>query len=522
MKRSTHIALGAIACWLCVVAPSQPVSAQLTTAKSFWEAFTRAVAPQTNTSERPSADRSLPNESRPAAGPSPSAEPSLSVGTSLSTSASAEASASGDAWDFQFDLFQLLLEEQGLIAARDLEAALEAPRESVIVLAGVIQKDLLPWEKIGRFLEDGGVVLLAVDTDRNMKLPEIGRFSIGPVTADDPRIRYSVFPDCVQVTEITNVQSQFGGVFNIVTNRSAWFLPESQGPFVWEAIARFPRGCLPGPSQGKPLLAIGRPVAGGQGFLLVSADGSLLTNGMLWHGDNAVLAIRIASLLAGNGQRKSRLVFIGDGESLGAARDRLPPKPPHADENNQPKIKVPEPQLSQVLKVANAVVKEVVDSNVLNETLKQQPRNVSPSRYFRALLILLALALSLWALARLWFSGTLRPIHLRRRKMRSAYELQAVSGEAVSGDAAGDYRQSAGYLAREFCRELTGSRSSADWQKYAGQVLSSTSSVPGADRHELVRIVDIASRGHRARMSGADFQQLGKTIAALRIKYSQA
>jgi hypothetical protein len=348
-----------------------------------------------------------------------------------------------------------------------------------------------------------------------MTVPGIGTFKHGPVTATDPSIRYSVFADCVRVSDIANVGSMFGGVFTIVTNRSTWFLPDSSGAFTWETIAKFPRGCLPEASQGKPLLALGRPASGGQGRILVSADASLLTNGMLWHGDNAVLAIRIAALLSGN--RKSRLVFVADGLVLGSARDRLPPRPPTEPSNADARPKLPEPRLSQLLKLGNAVAKEVVDSNVLNETLKQQPRNLQPSRYFRALLALITAGLLTWILWRLWTNRSLRPIQLRRRRMRSAYELRA-----ATGDDSGDYRQAAGYLAREFCRELTGSRSSADWQKYAARVSSSTASVSPVDRHALVRIVDVASRGYRVRMTGAEFEQLGKTIAALRVKHCQA
>lgn len=423
---------------------------------------------------------------------------------------SADMPATDEEWHFRLDLFQLLLEEQGLTEQLDLDFALAQPRGSVIVVTGAVEKNMLPWNRLLRFIEDGGTLLLA--SDKDVSLPGIGRFYTGPVIGTDPSTRYRSFSDCVRVSEITNAEGMFKSVGTIVTNRSTWFLPETRGAFQWQTVAQFPRECLPEASRGKPLLALGRPVSGGRGLIVVSADASLLTNGMLWHGDNAVLAIRLASLLSRGDKRQ--LVFIADGQILGNARDRLPPPPSSSNPNRPPQAKPPEPQLSQMLKLVNAVVKEVVDSNVINETLKQQPRNVRAWRYFQLLLVVLTALFFAWALIKLLTSGTLRPILLRRRRMRSAYELQAT----VGGDQAGDYRQSAGYLAREFCRQLTGSPSSADWQKYAASLSASTSALPGADQRELIRIVDMASRGCRVRMSSADLQQLGKTLAVLRIK----
>ncbi|MCC6509959.1 MAG: hypothetical protein IT423_12705, partial [Pirellulaceae bacterium] len=76
-------------------------------------------------------------------------------------------------------------------------------------------------------------------------------------------------------------------------------------------------------------------------------------------------------------------------------------------------------------------------------------------------------------------------------------------------------RTAAGYLAREFCQQWTGSIHSSDWQQTLG-VLMVRGTLAPADKQELTRIVDIASRGCHERMTGPDFQKLGKTIAKLR------
>ena len=430
--------------------------------------------------------------------------------------------ASADAWHFQFDLFQLLLEEQGLSQMVELDDAFATPQVAVIVIVGPSPEVAASLSgQMLSFVRAGGTLLLASDSQLTAR--GIGSFMTGPVTAKYAKDRYRTFPDCVRVTDINNLGLRFNGVLNLITNRSTWFLPATRG-LEWETIARFPRDCLPATNQQKRLLALGRPaqigpasdaMTGNTGMMLVSADASLFTNGMLWYGDNAVMAIRTSSLLCTPG--KSRLAFIADGQLMRSARQRLQPQPSEQAQDLQIPPVPPKPDLAQLLKLVNAVAKEVGDSNVLNETLQQRPRNVQPNRYFQALLVLIIAGLLLWAVWKLLVSGSLRPILLRHRTMRSAYELRAVGGDEV-----GDYRQSAGYLARELCWELTGSRSSADWQKAAAQLLSAKRAGTDDDPSELIRIIDIASRGRHERMSAVHFQQLGQTIAALRAKQLRA
>jgi hypothetical protein len=58
---------------------------------------------------------------------------------------SLDPAATESAWHFQFDLFQLLLEEQGLVELPELDMALNTPRDAVIVVTGVIHRQSLPW-----------------------------------------------------------------------------------------------------------------------------------------------------------------------------------------------------------------------------------------------------------------------------------------------------------------------------------------------------------------------------------------
>jgi len=344
-------------------------------------------------------------------------------------------------------------------------------------------------------------------------VPAIARFVGQRVTAGTPGNRYQDYDDCVKVTAIAE-GSELKGVSTIITNRSSWMELDSSGPFEWDVLASFPEDCVPAASQGQALLALGHPDDNDKGIAILSADASLFTNGMLWHGDNAVLAIRVATLLAGTDRQ--HLAFWADvnGRALAAARDQVEQRARSAQPlpTEQP---LPEPDLAKMLKLANALASEVAQSNVLNETLKQRPRHVLPSRYFRVLLIMATAAMFVGAVWLLVTSGALRPFSAVGRKAAG----QTVPGQRVlAPNPAGDFRTPAGYLAREFCWELTGSRQSTDWQKYLARQLSSEPTLSPPDQHELAKIIDIASRGCRERMSVSDFQQLGKTIAALRAK----
>ena len=66
-------------------------------------------------------------------------------------------------WHFRHELFQMLLEERGLKVAESLDAALESPRDSVIVMIGKLGRvHSANAENLSTFAERGGAVLLAL------------------------------------------------------------------------------------------------------------------------------------------------------------------------------------------------------------------------------------------------------------------------------------------------------------------------------------------------------------------------
>ncbi len=415
---------------------------------------------------------------------------------------------------WRYDFFQLLLEEKKLRVERSAQSIMSNAAKSVMVVANDGNNALRAVEtrSMIQYVESGGALLLIHELNGSRRadalaLLDLGVFSKGPVTAISDDDSYEGFSDCVRVTNIQDRQGDFAGIRTLITNRAGWFKPSATSRWAWETVARFPNAVLPVEPQNKPLLSIGRPQNGNGGMIIVLADSSLLTNSMLWHGDNGLLALRLSELFERQG--RDRFHFVRNNISLESVSERLAEQIRRESERLQPNLPKPKPTMAQMLELGNIVAKEVIDSNVLNEALQRQPRHVSPARYFRLLIILLIAGTLAWILWKVLTSRNLREMWLARRRQRHAFEIH-------SGNEAGDYRTAASYLAQEFCIQWTGSHHSRQWQQALATLLVRWPSVTAADRHELTRIVDIASRGCHERMLGADFQKFGKTIDALR------
>ncbi len=429
---------------------------------------------------------------------------------------------------FGFDLLQMLLEDRGLQISGTMEDAYRSPKQSVIVITGAQPAiSANNWERLIGFVLDGGALLLA--SDNSIPLTGIGHFSRGPVTSFNPSDQYQGFSDCLKIVPNPEFEN-LSGVSHIVTNRSGWFIPESVSWLKWDVLASFPVDSRPVASRNGAVLAIGR-WAKEDGIAIMSADAGLFSNGMMWHGYNAIAAIRVSEMLCSGG-RKTQLVFFADGQVMDSYRNRVDMTRNRDEPPQDPPV--PEPELKKALRLANAIAKEVAESNVLNEALRQRPRGVQPSRYFRAILYIVAILVLLAIIWALLASGTLQAMFLAPRRMRSAYEMREHASSLAD-----DFRNSAGFLARDFCWELTGSRHTADWQKYLAELMSSRQSphpaVPKGlysnrplpvsailtkmEQHELMKIIDIACRGCHARMTSQEFQLLGNSISKLRSKH---
>ncbi len=417
----------------------------------------------------------------------------------------------GASW--RYDFLQLLLEERNFKVERSIDAVLNNPDKSVIILGNDGYNVItLRSRSILQFIEQGGAIVLMHELAGQQRadvasLVGLGNFYKGPVSAIIEDDAYETFYDCVRVTNISDREGIFNGVKTLVTNRAGWFKPSESSDWDWETVATFPAATLPSNVATKRLLCVGRPL-NSSGMAIVLADSSILTNNMLWHGDNGLLALRLSELFQKQG--RDRFVMVRNNVVNGSVTQKLAEKLRDEQARMQPpNMPKPKPTLEQMLQIGNIVAKEVIDSNVLNEALQRQPRHMPTERYFRLLIFLLVAAATLWILWKTLTSRSLREFWLSRRRQRFAYEIN-------SGNEAGDYRTAACYLAQEFCIQWTGSPHSRQWQQSLATLLVRWPSVTPADRQELTRIVDIASRGHHERMLAHDFQKFGKTLDTLR------
>ena len=402
---------------------------------------------------------------------------------------------------------------------QSLESSLDSPSNSVIVVTGDLRR--LPSDigvRLVQFVSRGGNVLLASDQPRRMT--GIGEIKAGQVVSTHAEDRYLDFKDCVRILNIDSSHPSMQGVNEIVSNRTAWLaLPpktSSIDGLRWQVIATLPPDCLPSESSEQPLIVVGNRKEQAAGLLFVIADTSVLTNGMLWHGDNSTFAIRVSDLL-GRGQ-KTHMSFVADGRVLSNYIDRIQPPTPkissnRTNEQSFPRIQdLSESDLETMLRVANHVLKNVADSNILNEAMANQPRPVNIRLYSRAVLAMFSAAAVLLILA-----YVLRriPSILKRQPIIphvSAFEMDSVSRQRSS-----QYGPAAFILAREFCKECSGTSGEKEWRNQATSFRHSEA-IPNdkafREKLEYVRSFEISNLVPK--VSEKEFLKLGKTIHELR------
>ena len=437
-------------------------------------------------------------------------------------------------WSFGYELFQMLLEERGLTLTDSVDSAISSPAESVIVMLGDLSSISQPeWLRLQRFATNGGTVLLA--SDQSMRR---AGFNDGPVSTAIEEQQYQQFDDCVVVGDLSARSSLTRGLRSIVMNRSGWLTVPWSGTLNWFIAARLPANCEPRRASQQPVLLLGWPRQQGRmpnaadstsrGAMILAADQSLFTNLMLWHGDNAMLAIRVSELLC-NGNRR-QLVFLVDRQSVSSYREspaaQSPPDNNPAVQNRPvpkdlpntelPEPEVPEPELATMLKLANKVVQEVEESNVVNEVLANRPRNVRQPFFQRSVMLLLAILAAFWLLWRLAQKNSIQTAVVGPRSMLSS--LQMITKQTGSTKTPqSPYASAAEVLARDLCQRLTHSTSLEDWQSQlkAETQPNGSKKLPKSLRAELQFALELAVRGCSVHISRQRLEAFGKNIREL-------
>ena len=416
-------------------------------------------------------------------------------------------------WMFGFDMFQLMLEQRGLKTTDDLVATLQNdPSKSVIVLAG--QLDRLPdwmWPQISTFVRRGGAVLIA--TDRAMDAEGLCVMAEGPVQVHTFQTAYKGYADCPLVTNIEKTEPLMRGVSTLVANRAGWIDRIGRSMGEWSMLAWLPHSARTqhGQGGGKPLVAAMMLPDGNPGRLLAVGDHSLLINGMLWHGDNAMFALNVTGWLAAGG-RKNVLVLVNGIPALpGAAPSTNPGDMPDINPEDLPDL----PKESY-LAFANNFAAGLEDADVFNELAINYPREVESGYYWRWVFLALA-CLAGWILFRRFPSKgqSVEPALRRPASTLLATRVQ----EQLQSD---NLRPAARELARDLFRELTRSDDPRSWSIDARDVQIDGSLILKRNtRAWLTRFSQLARNTDRKPVTRKALQSLVARIEQIRALHEQ-
>ncbi len=418
-------------------------------------------------------------------------------------------------WQFGFQLFHLLLEQKGLYSVPDFRDAMDRrPRQTAVVLMGNLNN--IPTDlrsRLQTFLDRGGVVLVASDETSFFK--NLFLISDGPFAVQNDKFAYQGFQDCPVVTELRPQTPLLDGISSIVANRTGVISRMDDRFGIWSILARLPdlyesrarRRSQP------PLIAEWKSRTRGGGRLILMADHSVLINGMLWHGDNAKLAVNIADWLS-TGDRKE-VAFIVDGQPAQA----MLALPPEISDELPPLEDLPTPTLKDLLslppevllKFANRFAAGMEDADVMNELLANQPADLPTPQFRQALYIVAGILAALYILRLMGKVGsrpTTRPpravgqsVNFSRSRTLSSGELHTASRE----------------LAQSALRQLTGSSDPQDWSIPVDDVEIEVGFVRRSlIRGQLRRLKTLATNSSRhAVATPRDLKRLAKLIASV-------
>ncbi|MEO2013748.1 MAG: DUF4350 domain-containing protein [Fuerstiella sp.] len=419
-----------------------------------------------------------------------------------------------DEWHFRYELFQMLLEQNGLNPTTSFSEVLNDPEHSVVVIVGQLDRSIHP-RKIETFCENGGAVLMA--SDLTYSAGRICEFRGGPVVGVRSLDWYQSHRDCLNITDLDPDHPLTTGVNSIVVNRSGWLDSPRWLAREPEVAARLPARCIPADAGGKPVIATITLNPPASGPLIIVSDQSLFTNGMLWHGDNAILAINVSKMLC-EGQR-SRLLFLADGAGLGSYEDSplLNNLPPPGSLPELP-ANMPEPELQTMLRVANSVIQNVERSNVLNEVLANRPRNARAPYYWRIFLFMLAIVALAFVIWKLSATGSAPQQSMPDREMKTAHQLSA--GRKIKS---AEFGFASSMLARELWEELTGLEDPASWQRLlaANAATGVLVDQEKSTQNQLSVVLDLAVNTRTVHISRRRFESIGQTIHQLRQLHRQ-
>jgi hypothetical protein len=370
-------------------------------------------------------------------------------------------------------VFRLILQHASHLKFVDSLTKDDDPQKCVIVVLGAPRGlEKIPGGLNG-FLVRGGAILFATDHEASdAPLSLYGIQVSGDKVACKDRDR--IYRDNQWCPYVHAVQKEPTGLFadlpdtpdgierkGLATNSTSYLSLSDRG--LWKVagfseLATLPAGCAQLNENGgiarrfarELPFAVGGPVRGGDGRLLVMADHSVFINLMMQKTDNANarFALRVAKWLTESGKRK-QILFIEDGVAQsGVKAEQLQalPIPPE----------IPKPSLDALIGVADQLLGDLEQEDVFNKVLVDK---MPLRRLMRWLLILVTVLLVYYGFSRsrrgrhrLETAAPLLAIAVRRGKPNaSAIELRHQS--LVSGN---NLWEPARVLARQFFESALG------------------------------------------------------------------
>ncbi len=425
---------------------------------------------------------------------------------------SALAQAGQPEWQFGFQLFHLLLEQKGLYSVPDFREAMDQrPRQTAVVLMGDLNR--VPTDlraRLQKFLDSGGVVLVASDQGSFFK--SLFLISDGTFEVQEDESAYQGFPDCPIVKQFRPGTPVLDGVNSLVANRTGRISRMDDRFGNWSILARLP-DLVDHRSRRRsqdPLIAEWKSRERGGGRLLLMADHSILINGMLWHGDNAKLAVNLADWLS-TGDRKE-VAFIVDGEPSKA----MLALPPELSNDLPPLEDLPTPTLKDLLnlppevllKFANRFAAGMEDADVMNELLANQPADLPTPQYRQALYVAAGILAAIYILRLMGKVGS-RPTTRPPRSVGQSKNFG--QSQALSS---GELHTASRELAQGALRQLTGSSDPQDWAIPVHDVEIEAGAIRQMFvRENLKRLKKLATNSNRVDTTPRDLKRLAKLIA---------
>lgn len=406
-------------------------------------------------------------------------------------------------WWFGFQLLEMLFKHRGLVPMTSSQRVLTSrPEETVLVIVGGGDDLASLGPGLGRFLRQGGAVLIA--TDHTASMGELGFLQRGPIIASSPELAYQGFHDCPRLVDLVREHSLMKGVSQLITNRCGRISRLTGTGLEWQVLATLPdrQGEA---AQPLSIIAAGE-VPGTTGRIAVVSDHSLLTNGMLWHGDNAIFAVNLCHWLTEPGRK--RFLFLDNGR---VGSGPLPP-PELPQRLPTPPERIPELTREEMVTFANKLITGLEDADVFNELATNRLPFLSDAVYARSLLVLLAVILSLLLLSRLGSSMAPRAQPLPIRGMPTVADLK-IQQRAD----AGEFEHAARTMCRELLEQLTGKTASGTWPwsidprdvEIQGHYF-----LRSRLRNDLTRILQ-AAQSDRRKFDRTEFQSLMKSVLRL-------